>query len=708
MKFGKQLRFIAVKQWDKYYIQYKQYKKLIKQNKIAYSEAVQNNASTEDLKNLKKDFVRLFFQTLSDNVDSGINFYREQLKIIEQKIDNISDELWTELEKGEIVNDDKAVSFHRGIFVLVLNVYELRSFIEINKTATHNINKKFIKILDVRESLDELKPLETEKFENQPSIEEDLKRLEELYIIVRRKLYLSKDSRPRQEIIQELHKKVENSLVWKQSTILSNWEAYTFKENEYHLTHSTIKILPIIIGIVLMFPLMFLKIFPSDKQEAQRTLAVLVFCSCLWSTSAVPLWITSMSIPFFTVIASLIPHKTSIEIAKDIQKNTMSSTIYLIIGGFTIAAAFKETEMDKRIASAVLSKSTGSVKLFIFSAIILNAFLACWINNIASTMIVVVLLIPTLSSVPADSNFVKLILLGLAAGGNFGGMMTPLASPQNVISIQAVENTMTQIGIKNPFGFYEFLLTAFPIGLLGCILFWFFNFFFFPIDIDEVPKFQIVKTDFGWRQIFVSIISLISIVLWIILPFGAEDYFGDYGIIGFLPLLTFYGTGILKPSKIAELPWNILFIVLGGNALGYVVKESKLLALASDLLKSLLSGTGLWLTLFIISLFVAFINIFVSHTVSTTILLPLVTSFASTYSPTHLRLFGMSACIATTSSQILPVSSFPNLCTVSLQDKNGKEFLHPSNLLVSGSLATIISLFLCNSLLYFLGLAIGF
>lgn len=667
-------------------------------------EATEKGTTIEEINTIKGQFFADFHKSLSENVDDCVRFYGEQIQVIKNKIDNLTSNIYSELENGNPENDDPAILFHKKLFILLLSIYEIRSFLEINKTATHNIIKKFAKKLNFSSCVEQLAPLELECFEGLPTIEEDLIRVEELFLLIRRNLYTQKDTRARQDIIVELHKSVENSLMWKQSTVLDKWSAYTFKETEFQSSPAPIKIFPLVLGTLFMLPFMIIEFFPKGYSSAQRACGMLVFCSTLWATSAVPLWVTSLSIPLICVLAKLIPAYSSYDLAKYIQKSTMSSTIYLIMGGFTIAAAFKETEMDKRIASAILSKTTGNVVLFAFSCIALNALLACFINNIASTMIVITILIPTLNSLPNDCIYSKILLLGVAAGGNFGGMMTPLSSPQNAVTIQAVQNVMTDFNRK-PFGFSEFLMTAFPLAFSACVIQCFALFFVYKNDIEKVPEMQLVKTDFGWRQISVSIISVLSIALWILLPFGADKYFGDNGIIGFIPILLFYGSGILKPSQIFELPWNILFIIMGGNALGTVVNDSGLLGLAKKLLKSLLGDSSLWVTLLIISLLVAFIDFFVSHTISSTITLPLICSFAA--EDPHLRLYAMSACIATTSSQILPVSSFPNLCCLSLQNKNGKEFLTSNDIIKGGSMATFISLFLCNSMLYFLGLSIG-
>ncbi|KAH0790318.1 Sodium:sulfate symporter transmembrane region family protein [Histomonas meleagridis] len=712
MKFGKQLRFVAVKAWFPHYIQYKQFKKMIKSFATRLNEAHEQNQSESDIQKLKDECYANFKEALINNINDCLQFFSSLVAEATERIEKLSTEIEHTIEDQEEESKDEetATSFHKQVFVAVLNLYEIRSFLSINKTGTFCIAKKFRKKMQDERAVEEFDTIREDAFDHQPTIDAQMSQLEELYIKVKREINPKGDKRPRQEIILELHKSIENSLLWKQSTVVNKWSAYTFRQNEFQMSAAPIKWSPIIVGFVLMMVFMFLPIMNSTP-EARRCLAMLIFCAVLWVTTAVPLWLTSLSIPFITTVARLVPGQTIPNVAKLIQNSTMSSTVYLIIGGFTIAAAFKETEMDKRIAAMILKRSTSSVPLFVFSVIVLNAFFAMWINNVASTMIVVTLVTPTLQQLPQGSTFAKLVLLGIAAGGNFGGLTTPLSSPQNAIAIQAVENVNSQLQSQDPsyqpksFGFVEYLATAFPPAVVGCIIYWAIIIFVYKSDVKEVPKFSDVKTDFGWRQIFVSIVSLASIVLWIVLPFGGEDVFGDNGIVGFLPFLLFYGTGVLPPSRLSELPWNILFLVMGGNALGTVVEQSQLLRIVSNLLRDLLGNTSLWVSLLIIDVFVLIINIFISHTVSATILLPLICDFSM--NEPHFRLFAMQANMATTASQILPVSSFPNLCCVSLQDRNGKEYLKTADILKSGSIATVISFVCIISIQYGIGYAYG-
>lgn len=664
-------------------------------------EARENGKSEEEIVQMKKEHTTTFKEALTQNVNESIKFYCEYVTQTSEKIESISQNVYSELEKQTPQDEETAIAIHKKIFITTLNLYEIRSFLEVNHSATSHIIKKFVKKLVYPEAHQDLDVLQTDCFENMPTIQGDLSRLEELFILLKRKIYPKGDSRPRQEIIMELHKSVRQNLDWKQATVLGQWDAYTFRSNEFHLTATPIKIIPIIIAFVCMIPFLVYNFFGDGKYEAQRCLGLLVFCAILWCTTAIPLWLTSLSIPFFGVILRLKANVVMTKLAADIQKATMSSTVYLIIGGFTIAAAFQVTEMDKRIASMVLKKATGSTGLYLYAVIALNAFLAMWINNVASTMIVCTLVLQTLNQLPQGSTYAKLLLVGIAAGGNCGGLMTPLASPQNAIAVDSVNNVLS-VNSDQRLGFIEFMVTAIPTGLIASIVYWFIIRFVYKTDVSEVPKFVAPKTDFGWRQIIVSVISLISIILWIILPFEVHKVFGDNGIIGFIPLIIFYGTGILNPSYIAKLPWNILFLVMGGNALGYVVKESELLQIVSDLLQKLLGKTSTWVTFFIISFFELLINVFISHTVSATIVLPIICQFAKT--TPHLRLYALGAVAATTASQIMPVSSFPNLCCTSLQDKNGNEFLTTKDMMKSGAIATVVSFIFCITILFGFGM----
>jgi phosphate transporter len=119
----------------------------------------------------------------------------------------------------------------------------------------------------------------------------------------------------------------------------------------------------------------------------------------------------------------------------------------------------------------------------------------------------------------------------------------------------------------------------------------------------------------------------------------------------------------------------------------------------------LLGTMSLWTSILVVNLCVLVIDLFLTHTVSSMITLPLVCGFAADTG--HVALYAMSACMTTTASQILPVSSFPNICVGSLQDENGNYYVTSSEVIKWGGLITVVIFALVMSVYYGIGLAYG-
>lgn len=702
MKFSKQIRFVAVKAWYDHYINFKAFKKMITQGSARLSEARDNGATEEEINELRDNFVEEFSHKLYKALNGVTAFYASNYVDLQKEIDDIGIDINDHAEYSGR-NSDAERSFTKRVFGVTLTAYELRTFLEINKTAGRKIVKKLNRIIGSNGFQEEYQSMQTELFRNLPEVENLLKILEDQYVTIRRDIGETEDTRPRPEIVMELHNKVDSALAWKQSTVLTNFNAMDFRRSEISpAAPHQIKPIPVVIAFIFLIVFSVAQFTTKLDYKAQKCIGIVGFCSILWATGAVPLWLSSLCVPLWAVVLKVIPDFSYSDLGKFIEQSTMSSTVFLTMGGFTIAAALKATEMDKRLATIILKKATGHKAIFLLVCSCLNAFIAMWISNITSTMIVVTLVGPTLRSLPTESNYAKAVVLSIAVGGNLGGMLTPLASPQNAVTCDAVAEAAKGY-IDASVSFTEFFETALPLGICCALAAWGIILFKYPIDIQEVPPIPDVKTDFGWRQIFVSIVSVVIIIIWIVLPFGADKVFSDNGVVGFLPMIVFYGTGIIQPSQITELPWHIIFLLMGGNALSTTVRKSGLNDVVSDLMKDLLGDQSLWVTMLIINLIVIVIDFFLTHTVSSMITEPIVASFAKTSG--HLELYCMSACMTTTASQILPVSSFPNMCCVSLQDDNKKEYITSSEMIKWGITITIVCFALVMTVNYGIGLA---
>lgn len=704
MKFGKQIRFVAVKQWYDHYFPYKELKKLIKQYLFRIQETSELVTNPEELEETRKRCVDEFLASVNENVNHVVTFFVEQYLEIENSTQGIKLDLDDYLDSGIGRDEDTDKRFHKRIYGEMLTLYELRTFLEVNRTGAQKIIKKFARLFQMPQVKLDYESADQEIFSNLPSINDLMRSLEDLFVTIKREIAVEANNKSRPDIIMELHASVENALIWKQSTVLAKFEAMTFRHNELLLKPTPVKVVPIIIAFIVLLVFQFKQFTPKLEFTAQRCIGIVGFAGILWATSAVPLWLASMSVPLLGIVCDLLPYPYA-TVGKAMQQATMSPTVFLTMGGFTIAAALRETEMDKRIATVVLQKASTNRRVFLLALILLNAFIACWISNITSTMIVITLVAPTLAQIPTASQYAKAVLFSIAVGGNLGGMMTPLSSPQNAVTVDSVATVAHEHGLTDQISFVEFFATALPFSVICCVLSWVVVQIRFKMDLDIVPPVPAVKTDFGWRQIVVCIVSLGTIGVWISLPFGGNKIFSDFGIVGLIPMLLFYGTGILPPTRLADLPWNIIFLLLGGNALCKVVTDSGLMYVVADLMKALLGDFNLWVSILVVNICVLVIDFFLTHTVSSMITLPLVCNFAATSG--HLRLYAMSACMITTASQILPVSSFPNMCTVQLQDSNGRYYITTNEMICWGILITVVCLIACLSIYYGIALAYG-
>lgn len=92
--------------------------------------------------------------------------------------------------------------------------------------------------------------------------------------------------------------------------------------------------------------------------------------------------------------------------------------------------------------------------------------LSALVSNVTAPLLLVEVLKPLLRDLPSDSRYSRALLLGLAFSCNVGGMMTPISSPQNVASLEALR----QRGGNITWG--EWLSLSVPFCVMAVLLCW--------------------------------------------------------------------------------------------------------------------------------------------------------------------------------------------------------------------------------------------
>ena len=150
--------------------------------------------------------------------------------------------------------------------------------------------------------------------------------------------------------------------------------------------------LTLIVIISVFFILLFVPIM--KKEEQQNCLAMLVLVSLLWATEVIPLFVTSLLVPFLTIILRIMreddkPHRRlgSKEATKVVFASMWTPVIMLLLGGFTIAAALSKYNIAKIMATFVLSKAGTKPRTVLLTNMFVAMFASMWISNVAAPVL---------------------------------------------------------------------------------------------------------------------------------------------------------------------------------------------------------------------------------------------------------------------------------------------------------------------------------
>ena len=431
-----------------------------------------------------------------------------------------------------------------------------------------------------------------------------------------------------------------------------------------------------------------------DNREAHNCAAMLAAVIVLWVSEAVPFFVSAMAIPLLSVPFGVLNSASKSEEGAKILSVTWDHVQILVLGGMCMGKAVGKHKLENYIAKFLLRYTAHNPDLFFLALLFMSALMCCCVSNVAAPVLVISVIQRILWAMPNESGAPQALVLGLALGCNFGGMMTPIASPQNAVAVKVLSPDVVS--------FVSWFVGSLPIAVPGLIISWaavvyvwkpFKTIKRIPVPPDPVTKKKSAKaTAHDRREIFVTIITCaVTIILWLIPP---EKTLGDSGVVALIPIVVFFGTGILSKNDFNALPWHLLFLLAGGNMLGLCVKESGLLKVIISAIEPWLdSHTGYQVTLAVIFIMLL-VTTFVSHTVAALIMLPFVKSVSECNPalPSSQVLLFMSIIMAS-GAMAFPISSFPNVNSLLAEDESGKPYLVAKNFIGPGMACSLYSFF---------------
>ncbi|KAI8356171.1 SPX domain-containing protein [Blakeslea trispora] len=600
------------------------------------------------------------------------------------------------------------------LILLYISLSELESYVELNRTAFEKILKKHDKVLErnlksqyINKMVKDSRPFMTETMD---MLKGQITRVETIFAD-------AFCNGHRHIALRQMKSHLRDQVTFERNTV---WKDMVRQERKAHGTKiiepkvvKSIKIpllnvnirsgllrqlMCFLFAVVVFIILLCVNCF--DNKQENYCFALLIFAAIMWATEAIPLYATSCMIPFLIVPLQIMRNTTTGEVlsakaaSKAVFASMFSGTIMMLLGGFALAAALSKYGIAKAFASHVLSRA-GTRPMWVLLAIMfVSGFLSMFISNVATPVLCFSLIDPILRTLPDKSRVGPCLILGIALSSCIGGMMSPISSPQNIVTIQYLN--------PNP-GWGLWFAVALPVAILSMLVCWGLLLLVYKPgnDTPHLNTIKAAKEKITWPQVFVMLVTILTIALWCA-ETSIEYAIGDTGIIAAIPLFVFFGAGILNKDDLNNFLWSVVVLAQGGMALGNAVTSSGLLQDIAVRIKDGIQDLQVIAILAIFSLLILVFATFVSHTVAALIIIPIVKEVGEHLPVPHPNLLVMGAGLACSAGMGLPVSGYPNMSAVMLEDPSGRPYLSTKDFVITGIPTSII----CTALVFTLGYGI--
>lgn len=631
---------------------------------------------------------------------------------------------------------DMRLTIKRRLMELYTSLNELKGFAELNQTGMKKILKKYDKTTGSSLKDRYMEQVVKVKYPFQPQTSKLLEeRVDELV-----HLYAHVATRDDVELAaQQLRMQLREEVVWHRNTVWREMinierraQAASLEKGLMGLTGGhllneqpelprvirtpfgsfvvpsfcTVGTLQLTASLVLFVALLkmpALRFF--ERIEVQNCFALLVLCTCLWVTEVVELFVTSLLVPFLIVTLRVAREGegegrrlTAPEASKWIFAQMFAPNVSLLLGGFTLAAALSKYGIDKVIATRVLQYAGTRPSVVLLAHMLVACFASMWISNVAAPVLMFSLVQPILRNLPPKSPYATSMVMGIALASNIGGQTSPIASPQNLIALQYMDK---------PLGWVQWFAITIPVSGTSLLVLWLLLLWSFGtgsgVHIKRIPE---TDNSFSRAQWFISAVCLGTIVLWCFQN-QIQGMVGDMAVTAIIPLVLFFGTGVLTKEDFNNFLWTIVFLAMGGIALGKAVASSGLLKSLDSFVQDEVNGLPLWGILAILVGVGLVVATFISHTIAAVLLVPIAAQMGANLVEPHPRLLIMATTLTSSAAMGLPISGFPNMTAINLEDEVGHHYVSVKTFLRVGIPASVLATIIIATLGYVIMLLLG-
>jgi sodium-dependent dicarboxylate transporter 2/3/5 len=397
-------------------------------------------------------------------------------------------------------------------------------------------------------------------------------------------------------------------------------------------------------------------------------LVILVIAAALWVSEAVPLFVTSFLILLLcTVWLGPVMSESEIPLTKGMFLSPFFSDIILLfLGGFVLSAALHKYQLDEQLARWIIRRTGGSVPRLMLGIMAVTAFLSMWLSNTATAAMMLALVLPIVQNLPKGVPLRKGLVLSVPLAANIGGLGTPIGSPPNAIALQY----MREVGMAPTFGMW--MKAGVPAVIILLFIAWLLLIVLFKgrgrMEGADLRPDKMVAAP-GITLVMIG--TLLTVVGWM-----TSSYHGlSSGTVALVPLILFFGTGILNTRDLRNMAWDVLFLMGGGLCLGVAMSTSGLAAWVIAQLP--VDSMTAYSAMVVFGILACVMSTVMSNTAAANLVMPIILGLSIT--PHSPILLGVA--FACSLAMALPISTPPNAMAFSSGQLKVGDLLKPGLIL---------------------------
>ncbi len=410
-----------------------------------------------------------------------------------------------------------------------------------------------------------------------------------------------------------------------------------------------------------------------------------------WITAALPLAATSL------VPAILFP-MLGVLTAREVAPSYMRDLVLLFVGAFVVALGIERWGLHRRMALGIVARVGGCPRRLVLGFMVAAAFLSLWINNTATTLMMLPIALAVADRVGAAGGpprFGLCLLLGTAYAASMGGIGTPVGTAPN-------QEFLGQLEIFFPdaprITFAEWAVAFVPlVAVFIPVMWWLLTRVLTPISrgggegAEAVAEERAALGRMGPGERRMAWAFAATALLWV---FRADLVLGDMTIPGWSRLLmgpeqadpAWYavhkndisdttvalgmavilflapagdGRRLMDWETARGMPWDVVLLLGGGFTLALGFRASGLDAVLGGLLRPALDGASPAAVVLSVSGMMTFLTEVTSNTATTAVTMPILAQAAQISGHHPLLLMG-PAVISASCAFMLPVATPPN------------------------------------------------